>query len=305
MSRNDISRAGSGPQQIAAIGMTLASSAMIATVPIFAKLAYNSGASILVVVLGRTAIAAVLLAFVLIVLRQSFKASNRTLVLCVIGGIASALTSVGFLGSVASIDVSLAMLIVYMHPVIIAFIGRIRGTYKFGLIRILYCILIVFGLALALSVKLTDLAPSGIALACLGAVSLSVLLIVSGEAVSEATPIVVTFYTTLISFGVICIASLFVGTVAMPETLLGWAGFFGAGSFYCFGLAFFVAAVRYIDVARASLIGLIEPLIAIFLAMLLFHQYLSSLQWLGVGIVLLGLALLELPPAVLARILGR
>jgi drug/metabolite transporter (DMT)-like permease len=131
------------------------------------------------------------------------------------------------------------------------------------------------------------------------------MLIVNGDAVSEAGPIVVSFYTTLISFGAVCLASIFVGAVAVPETPLGWAGFFGAGSCYCLGLALFVAAVRYIDVARASLIGLIEPLIAILLAMALFHQYLSSLQWLGVGIVLFGLALLELPPAVIGKILGR
>jgi drug/metabolite transporter (DMT)-like permease len=148
MGRNDISRTSSARQQIAAIGMTLVSSAMIATVPIFAKLAYNSGASILVVVLGRTAVSTVLLAFALIVLRQSFRASNRVLLLCVIGGIAGALTSLGLLGSVASIDISLAMLIVYLHPMIIAFIGRIRGTYKFGLVRVFCCIVILFGLAL-------------------------------------------------------------------------------------------------------------------------------------------------------------
>lgn len=285
--------------------MIFGSSVMIAAVPIFAKLAYNSGASILVVVLGRTAIAAVLLGLALIVLRQSFRASNRALRLCVVGGLASALASLGFLGSVASIDVSLAMLIVYLHPMIIAFAGRMRGTYKFGWVRVLCCVVVLAGLALALSVKLTSLAPSGIALACLGAVSLSVMLVVNGDAVSEAGAIVVSFYTTLVSFLGAGIVSMFVGVLTAPETPLGWVGFFGAGSSYCLGLALFVAAIRFVDVARASLLGLTEPLIAIFLAMALFDEHLAPLQWLGVGTVLLGLAVLELPPALIARIVGR
>lgn len=303
-SPNAVSASPAG-QQLAAIGTVIVSSCMIAGVPIFAKLAYLLGASILVVVVRRTAVAALLLGVMLTALRQSLRASTRVLRLCVVGGIASALTSLGFLGSIASIDVSLAMLIVYLHPVIIALIGRMRGTYKFGLPRTLFCIAIVLGLALALSVKLTDVAPSGIALAFLGAASLSVMLVVNDDAVSGAGPIVVSFYTTLFSFVAACIGGVFVGEVAIPGTSSGWIGLCGAGSFYCFGLTLFVAAIRFIDVARASLIGLIEPLIAILLAMALFDEHLNALQRLGVGIVLLGLALLELPPTFLGKMFGR
>ncbi len=305
MNRGDVSTNSTLRQQIGPLGMILAASVMIAGVPIFAKLAYASGASVFFVVLGRAAISTVLLGCALLTLRQSFCLTNRAFRLCVIGGIAGALTSLGLLGSVASIDVSLAMLIVYLHPMIIAFIGRMRGTYQFGPTRIVFCIMILCGLGLALSVKLTGLAPEGIALACLGAFSLSIMLVVNGDAVSEARPIVVSFYTTLTSFIAVGSAGAFIGTVAVPETPSGWLGFFGAGSSYCVGLALFVAAVRVIDVARASLIGLVEPLIAIFLAMALFGEQLSWLQWLGVGIVLLGLALLELPPAFVSKMLGR
>lgn len=305
MDRSGASGTNTARQQAGALAMLIVSSALIAATPIFAKLAYSAGASILAVVLGRTAVAAVLLGLAMIVLRRSFRASRRVIRLCVIGGIASGLTSLGLLGSVATIDVGLAMLIAYVHPVIVAVIARMRGTYTFGPVRILYCVVIMLGLALALSVKLTNLDPTGIALAFLGAFALSALLIVSGDAVTEAGPILVSFYTTLFSFGAACLVGIFIGTKALPETPLGWTGFFAAGSSYCLGLALFVAAVKYINVARASLIGLLEPLIAIFLAMVLFDQQLSGLQWLGVAIVLVGLGLLELPPTFVTRMLGR
>ena len=305
MSRTDARGASTRTQQIAAIGMILLSSILIAAVPNFAKLAYDSGASILFVMLGRSLVSVLLLGAALIVLRRSFIASARVLRLCALGGVASALMSFGFLGSIASIDISLAILILYLHPVMIAWIGQIRGTYKLNFARFCHCAIILAGLALALSVRLADLAPSGIALAFLGALAAAALVIANGDAVGEAGSILVNFYTTLIALGFICVASAVAGDLVTPASMPGWFGIIGAGAAFCFGLALFFAAIPTIDVARASLIAIVEPLFAILISMALFGERLGLLQWIGVAIVLLGLALLELPPNALGRIFGR
>src|SRR5262249_50398212 len=151
----------------------------------FAKLAYDSGASILLVMLGRSVVAVILLGAVLLALRRSFAVSSRVVRLCAWGGAASALMSFGFLGSIASIDISLAILIFYLHPVMSACIGQVRGTYRLTFARCCYCVIILAGLALALSVRLADLAPSGIALAFLGALACSAMVIANGDAVQE------------------------------------------------------------------------------------------------------------------------
>jgi drug/metabolite transporter (DMT)-like permease len=291
-------------RQVVAVGMILASSILIAAVPNLAKLAYESGASILMVLLGRSLVSVLLLGIALLVLGRRFAASARVLRLCVLGGAASALMSFGFLGSIASIDVSLAILIFYLHPVMIAWIGQIRGTYKLTLGRCFYCCVILVGLALALSVRLADLAPMGIALAFLGALAASVMVIANGDAVGEAGSILVNFYSTLIAFVSVCVAGLFIGDLVAPGTTLGWFGIVSAGAAFCLGLGLFFAAIPTIDVARASLIAIVEPLFAILLAMALFGERLGALQWIGVAIVLLGLALLELPPNTLGKALG-
>jgi drug/metabolite transporter (DMT)-like permease len=79
----------------------------------------------------------------------------------------------------------------------------------------------------------------------------------------------------------------------------------GAGAAFCLGLVLFFAAIPTIDVARASLIAIVEPLLGILLAMVLFGESLDLLQWLGVAIVLAGLALLELPPDAIRKAIGR
>jgi drug/metabolite transporter (DMT)-like permease len=292
-------------RQVAAVGMILASSILIAAVPNFAKLAYDSGASILLVMLGRSIVSVVLLGAALLALRRSFAASTRVLRLCLFGGAASALMSFGFLGSIASIDISLAILIFYLHPVVIAWIGQMRGTYKLTFTRLCYCAIILAGLALALSVRLDDLAPVGIALAFLGALAAAIMVVANGDAVKETGSVLVNFYTTLIALGFICVANLIVGGAAMPGTIVGWLGIVGAGAAFCLGLALFFAAIPTIEVARASLIAIVEPLFAILLAMALFGERLGLLQWIGVALVMLGLGLLELPPDAISRLLGR
>jgi len=305
MGRTDAQGTATRTQQIAAIGMILSSSILIAAVPNFAKLAYQSGASILFVMLGRSLVSVLLLGAALLVLRRSFTVNGRVLRLCTLGGAAAALMSFGFLGSIASIDISLTILIFYLHPVMIVWIGQVRGTYKLTVARFCYCVVIFAGLALALSVRIADLDPSGIALAFLGAMAAAALVVANGDAVKEAGSILVNFYTTLMALGFICIASLIVGNLAMPGAALGWFGIVGAGAAFCLGLALFFAAIPTIDVARASLITIIEPLFAILISMALFGERLGLLQWVGVAIVLLGLALLELPPNTFGRLISR
>lgn len=305
MGRTNAQEAAPRTRQIAAVGMILASSLLIAAVPNFAKLAYDSGASILLVMLGRSLVSVLLLGAALLMLRRTFAARARVLWLCALGGGASALMSFGFLGSIASIDISLTILIFYLHPVMIIWIGRLRGTYELTIARFFYCIIILAGLALALSVRLAALDPAGVGLAFLGAFAAAALVVANGDAVKDAGSILVNFYTTLIALGFICIASAIVGDLVVPGTTLGWFGIVAAGAAFCLGLGLFFAAISTIEVARASLIAIVEPLFAILISMALFGERLGLLQWIGVAIVLLGLALLELPPSALGRMFGR
>lgn len=306
MSRTDAAetRPLSPAQQAAAIGMTLGSSLLIAAVPNLAKLAYDSGASVFLVVVGRSLIAVALLGGTLLALGRSFAASGRVLRLCALGGLASASMTFGFLNSVTRIDVSLAILIVYLFPVIVGWLGHVRGTYRLTPARLACCAIILVGLALALSLRSEHLDGLGIALAALGAVSAAVLVIANGDAVGEAGSIRVNLYTSISALGFVILGSLVAGDLVLPGTPLGWFGLLASGIGFCVGLALFFAAVPAIGIVRASLISTIEPLFGILIAMALFDEHLTGLQWIGVSIVVLGLALLEVPPGSISRLLS-
>src|SRR4029079_6433944 len=113
---------GKGASQAVAIAMVLLSSVLIAAVPNFSKLASQSGASVPFVLACRFLVTAVLLAVMLAVRRQCFLTSTRVLHLCLLGGIATAAMSLGILTAITLIDLSLAILILYLHPILIAWI---------------------------------------------------------------------------------------------------------------------------------------------------------------------------------------
>jgi len=76
-----------------------------------------------------------------------------------------------------------------------------------------------------------------------------------------------------------------------PPSLAAWRGLAAltAGSVLAANL-FFFAAVKRIEAAPAAVAATIEPVVATALALLLFHQQLSLLGWLGLTMVVAGVA---------------
>jgi hypothetical protein len=70
----------------AALAAVLVSSVLIAVVPNFSKLAYQAGASVPLVIVGRFLVTVLLLSLLLISQRRSLLTSMRVLRLCLIGG---------------------------------------------------------------------------------------------------------------------------------------------------------------------------------------------------------------------------
>src|SRR5262245_47860357 len=103
--------------------LVLLSGVTIAVVPTAAKLAFEAGANTLTVVTLRGVAGMAFMA----ASGQSFRLPGRTLAPCAAAGLAHALVACGFIGSVAHIPVSLAVLIYATHPILLAFIFHGRG----------------------------------------------------------------------------------------------------------------------------------------------------------------------------------
>src|SRR5262245_19978513 len=284
--------------------MVLVSSLLVSIAPNFSKLAYQSGASVPLVVAGRFLVTVLLLGVMLLWQRRSFVTSGRVLRLCLLGGVSNAFASFGLLTAITRIDLSLVILIFYLHPIFIAWFGHLRGTYDLNRFRLLCCALILVGLALALSVSFDRLDAMGMACAVIAACGAAALIIANGDATREVGAVLVNFYSATVALVPACIVGAVVGPLDLPGTGTGWLGLLGTGSAMCLGFALFVAAMPPIGMVRATMLTVVEPVFTILLAMALFAERLSAVQWFGVAVVVGGLLLLETPLGTVNRMLG-
>lgn len=198
------------------------------------------------------------------------------------------------LGAIQFIPVSLAVLINYCYPLLIALVtwslGRERATLPKAL-----CLLAAFGgLALALMGSGGEQEPLGLVLAFVSALVMAAMLITSERTMAGVDRRVVMLYLLCVSCAVVSLLSLTLVDPAWPAGSLGWLAF--AGSTVCFVLATFLlfTAVDMIGPLRTAVIDNSAPVWAIGFAVLLLGEVLSPRQWLGAGTVIAAVLALQL-----------
>ena len=295
-----------GKQSLLGIGIVLLSALLIGLAPNAAKVAYEEGADPLAVITFRTAIGAVVIAIYLTVRQQWPGRGLRIFRRSAVAGLAQVLVALGLLGAVAFIDVSLAALIFYFHPFLIAAVGRFRGDMAMSPVRLFCIVAAISGLSLVLSVSFETLDATGIALSVVGMVAVTVLIFAVSDVSKAVGPVPANFYMTLWSVGyllaVVIVGPLsgWVDGMSLPETSKGWTAIIGAGVTTTVGYVLFFVGAAVIGVTRAAIWTITEPLFAILLAIALLQESLSLVQWLGVAIVIGSLLKFETadkPPA--------
>lgn len=273
------------------IAVVLLSAILIALAPNAAKIAYLEGANPLAVVMLRHVVGAVFVALILTARSQWPSHGIETFKKSGAAGLAQVVAAFGLLGSVAYIDVSLAALIFYLHPFLVAVVESFKGTLRLNRLRIACIFGATAGLVLVLGVSFEFLDPTGVGLGIVGMISATIWVLLGSRLSQEVGPFPAGFYMTVWSIIYLLILALMgpelglLEKMAFPETLIGWVAILAAGATTTLGLILFFAGAVIIGAGRASLLSLSEPVFAIFLAIILLHEWLTALQWIGVAIV--------------------
>ena len=99
---------------------------------------------------------------------------------------------------------------------------------------------------------------------------------------------VFTNVTCLVVFGIIIIYRF---NIDFPSNNLGWSYIIFASLFYCVAFYSQLFAVNNMGSARTALLLYMEPIVAIFSAIILLNETLSMIQIIGVGLVITSLIL--------------
>ena len=174
MTEQDLA-AGSAPRQPSELGpsrgylLALGAAAALGGTTPFARLAYDAGTSPLTLLAVRFLAAVLLFAVLLGVLRRSFPAMRKDLPSLLLAGMALTGLTLGYLLSIAYIPVSLAALLLYTYPLMVAAVAPFIEGRRLSSSESLAFIAAFTGLAAALGPDLAELVASInlAALACL------------------------------------------------------------------------------------------------------------------------------------------
>lgn len=273
--------------------LVLASTVAFAVGPTAAKLAFDDGSNTLTVVTLRGAIGAALMALLILVSRQGFGVDRRAWRWCLYCGVFYSLAVYGFIGSVAYVPVSVAVLVFFTHPLLVAVLAHWRGGDRLTGRKLLLATAALAGLALVLGPELGALDPAGVALAALAAAAVCGVILCSARAQEHATSTQVNLYASAVSSGAFAVITTVLGAWVPPSTVVGWLGIAGAGVGIGVGLLALFAALRHLGPVRATMLSNVEPLVSILLAAAVLGERPGPSGWAGVALVVGALVLFE------------
>ncbi|MGQ8875380.1 EamA family transporter [Paenibacillus sp. TSA_86.1] len=213
-------------------------------------------------------------------------------------GTPTVITGLVYYQSLRYIPASLAIILLFQFTWISVLIQAISKRQRPDKVTFLTLLILFGGTLLAagfLEQGISNVSGIGIALGLMAAVSYSLFVLFSGKAVPSAHPAFRSAWMVTGGLILLCIlfppTFLFNGLIWSQLLVFGLLlGFFGA----FIPPVLFAIGVPHIGGDMAGILGAIELPVAVLLSAIVLHEHVSLLQWFGVVIVLIGVALPEL-----------
>lgn len=276
------------------MGTALLGASLFGFVVPLARFSYEFGTDPATAALVRLALGAGVATFMMFILRRSFVMPRSGIPSAIGVAICSVSTALCYLSAVVYIPVSLAVLIFYTYPLMVAAYAAIVQRTPLGALRGIAFIAAFAGLAIAFGPSFDGLDWRGVALAAAAAASLTAMFIFSAVALRHVGVVSITFYSNIGSFSVMVAIVYAFGGPALPTADVGWGGLIGSGLCYAVGIFLHFGAINVIGAARTAMAFNLEPLIAMILAALLLGESLTLVQYAGGGLVIVALVMTSL-----------
>ena len=206
------------------------------------------------------------------------------------------LTGFGYIGATQYISVSLAVLIFYTSPFLVAFMARYFDNDPFTLAKLIALITAFTGLMLTIEFKQTIAFDwRGIGYAFMGAMGAALVVTVSSHTMRTADSQALNLHCVAAGAMVFTIFALFTGGSSWPEIRACWPVLVISSFAITIGYITVFAGIEIMGSVRSAMLMNLEPIITIILAVLLLGEKLSVKQVIGAGLVLAGIYLITRP----------
>lgn len=266
------------------------------TMAIFAKIAYAQGAGVFTALAGRFTLACLVIWAIIFIVRMPVKVSLpdlKQLTLLSLLGYGGGSTF--FFFSVRLLPASLASMLLYTYPVMVALaelcIYRRRLTWIKGTALLLSTI----GLVMILGTTLQGVNISGVFFGFGAAITYSAYLLYGNKVARERPPLVTTGYMLLFAAVGFIICAFSSGSVNINFGPLGWWSIAGLAVFStALAVLTLFTGMQWIEASRAAIISTFEPVFTVVLAAILFSETIGPFQILGGLMVLVAIVVLQI-----------
>ncbi|BBK30750.1 threonine/homoserine efflux transporter RhtA [Stella humosa] len=282
------------------LGFLLVSSVGFGLAPTLARLAYDAGSTPETAILMRFTVATMVVTLLLRRLGRPLRlaAGDRRQAIGI--GLLAGVLSYGYLSAIIHIPVSVAALVFFTFPAMVAGAAHILGQERLTLLRAAALVTAFAGIALVVGMDggvaagRRALDPLGLGLALMAALACATSILWTSRLLRRADPLVVNAHAVLTAAAAYLLLVAIQGGPAWPATALGWAGLGGASLVYAIGFTTLFLAVRLLGPVRVAALGNIEPVIAVGAAVAVLGETVTWQQGLGILVVLAALVTLQL-----------
>jgi len=254
------------------------------------RLAYDTGTTPLSLTLYRFLMSAILMIAIVLALRKSWKLSVTPMVfaICVFGMVA---TSIGHLGAVKYIPVSLSAIIFYTFPLLVVAYKRIAQREAVTRNELLAFIFAFIGIGVALGPDFHEFDPRGIALAFFGAMGATVFILSYERFPKQTDSYVGTMWIMIASVALVLLALQFGFDLVPPRESTGWIYLVTISAVSVIAFVLTLQAITRIGGAIFALFLNFEPVIILLLAWMVIGEELSNERIGGIALIVFALFL--------------
>ena len=273
--------------------------------PLFALPLYGAGMDPNSVLFFRYLAALPLLAVMIKARGRSFRLRRREVVPLAVMGVCMALSSLTLFAAYNYMAVGIASTLLFVYPIIVALIMTVFFKEKLTMMTVLCILLALGGIGLLYRGEGgATLSTTGVLLVVAASVLYASYIVGVNRSVLKDMPgLKLTFYAIL--FGMAVYVVRLRGGMDLQPLTEGWQWMDAAGLALLPTLLSLVAiakAIHYIGPTPTAILGALEPLTALGVGVLVFHEKLTGGNMVGIALVLAAVTLIAVGPAGWARL---
>lgn len=195
----------------------------------------------------------------------------------------------------ASTGTGLAMVIFFSYPIAVVLFSWLVYRQKISYITWFTLIAMIIGLSLLRDSTSDPVSIFGVFFAVLSAVCYASYVI--GSKKFSSAKINSALLTVIVCFGcafIFLLLALATHSFSMPHTIKSWCDLLALGILVtAVPIQLMLEGLKHISSMRASIISVLEPLVTVFVGILLLHESISNIQILGVIVLLFSTLLVQ------------